>query len=67
MDGIMQILDQLASWSEVQRLEFLIAPGDDPMMGLQVNLDRQTFSLDQKPSQLCGNLESQTIYSFSKP
>ncbi len=67
MERIMQILDQLTSWSEVQRLEFLIAPGDDPMMGLQVKLDRQTFSLDQKPSQLSGNLEGQTIYSFSKP
>ena len=35
------------------------------MMGLQMKLDRQTFPLSKKPSQLCNNLENQTIYSFS--
>jgi 3,4-dihydroxy 2-butanone 4-phosphate synthase / GTP cyclohydrolase II len=50
----------------VQRLEFLIATGEDPMLGLQVKLDRECYSLTQKPAELCGNLDSQTIYSFEK-
>lgn len=66
IDGIGRILDNLASWQEVQCLEFLIAPGDDPMTGLQVKLDRLTFPLSKKPAELCGNWESQTIYSFCK-
>ncbi len=65
MSGIAKILDTLANWQEVKSLEFLIAPGEDPMTGLQIKLDRQNYSIEQKPSELCGNLENQTIYSFS--
>ena len=64
LDSIAPMLNELASWQEINRLEFLIADGEDPMMGLQVKLDRQTFSLAKKPSELCDNLENQTIYSF---
>ncbi|WP_036486094.1 bifunctional 3,4-dihydroxy-2-butanone-4-phosphate synthase/GTP cyclohydrolase II [Myxosarcina sp. GI1] len=66
MSGIANLLDTLVSWHEVESLEFLLAPGDDPMTGLQVNLDRQTYPLTTKPSELCGDLASQTIYSFSR-
>ena len=66
LSGIAQILDRLCSWQEIERLEFLIADGEDPMMGLQMKLDRQTFPLSKKPSELCKNLENQTIYSFYK-
>jgi 3,4-dihydroxy 2-butanone 4-phosphate synthase / GTP cyclohydrolase II len=65
LTGISQILDYLQSWQAVQKLEFLIATGEDPMLGLQVQLDRDCHPLSQQPSQLCGKLESQTIYSFS--
>jgi 3,4-dihydroxy 2-butanone 4-phosphate synthase / GTP cyclohydrolase II len=64
--GIVEILDTLTAWQDVSRLEFLVAPGDDPMTGLQITLDRQNYSLDQKPSLLCNALESQIIYSFTK-
>ena len=66
MEGIGRILDHLQSWEAVQRLEFLIATGEDPMLGLQVKLDRESHSLSQKPSTLCGNLDSQIIYSFKR-
>ena len=66
MKGITQILDHLQSWSTVQRLEFLIATGEDPMLGLQVKLDRECHPMTQKPSELCANLQSQTIYSFQR-
>ena len=64
LKGIAEILDRLCAWSEIECLAFLIAEGEDPMMGLQIKLDRQTFSLNQKPSQLFSELENQTIYSF---
>lgn len=66
MTGISQILNHLQGWEAVQKLEFLIATGEDPMLGLQVKLDRECHSLAQKPSELYGNLQSQTIYSFSR-
>ncbi len=62
--AISQILDHLVTWQDIKCLEFLIATGDDPMLGLQVKLDRECYSLTKQPSQLCGNWESQTIYSF---
>ena len=64
--GVMEILDGLANWQGVDRLEFLIAPGDDPMNSLQVKLDRQEYSLAKKPSSLCDAIETQVIYSFSQ-
>ena len=66
LSGIVKILDTLADWQDVNRVEFMIAPGDDPMNSLQVKLDRQEYSLDKKPSSLCNDIESQVIYSFSQ-
>jgi len=62
LSAIFQILDTIASWDDVKRLEFFLAEGDDPMIGLQVNLDRLSFSLSDKPSQICQNLQLQKIY-----
>ncbi|WP_267383833.1 bifunctional 3,4-dihydroxy-2-butanone-4-phosphate synthase/GTP cyclohydrolase II [Cyanobacterium sp. uoEpiScrs1] len=64
LQAITEILDELSSWTSIQRLEFLISSGDDPMLGLQVQLDRQTFPLTQKLSKCLTNLNMQTIYSF---
>ncbi|NES81966.1 MAG: bifunctional 3,4-dihydroxy-2-butanone-4-phosphate synthase RibB/GTP cyclohydrolase II RibA [Moorea sp. SIO2B7] len=64
IQAISQIVDNLATWDKLKRLEFLISSGDDPMIGLQVKLDRQVFSLREKPSSICNQLETQTIYSF---
>ncbi|MGF1481407.1 MAG: bifunctional 3,4-dihydroxy-2-butanone-4-phosphate synthase/GTP cyclohydrolase II [Cyanophyceae cyanobacterium] len=64
--AVTHILDTLAEWAHVQRLEFLVSPGDDPMAHLQVKLDRQAFPLSRKPSELCSELETQTIYSFTR-
>jgi 3,4-dihydroxy 2-butanone 4-phosphate synthase / GTP cyclohydrolase II len=65
LQGVLKILDQLTDWQDVSLLEFLIAPGDDPMSGLQIKLDRQYHSLSRKPSQFCNAIESQKIYSLS--
>jgi 3,4-dihydroxy 2-butanone 4-phosphate synthase / GTP cyclohydrolase II len=66
MKAIGAILDEIVESFPIKRLEFLVACGEDPMMGLQVKLDRQTYPLTQKPSHLCDRLETQTIYSFNR-
>lgn len=65
VEAIAQILDALATTPQLQQLEFIVSSGSDPLTGLQVQLDRQTFPLSQKPSTVCQSLETQTIYSFS--
>nr|WP_225225344.1 bifunctional 3,4-dihydroxy-2-butanone-4-phosphate synthase/GTP cyclohydrolase II [Komarekiella delphini-convector] len=66
LQAIFQILDNLATLPYVQKLEFLISSGSDPLSNLQVQLDRQIFSDDTLPSSLSDRLETQQIYSFSK-
>ena len=65
VQAIANILDNLATWNKLKRLEFLVSSGDDPMMGLQVKLDRKAFPLTKKPSSIGQQWETQTIYSFS--
>ncbi|MBD2463763.1 bifunctional 3,4-dihydroxy-2-butanone-4-phosphate synthase RibB/GTP cyclohydrolase II RibA [Oscillatoria sp. FACHB-1407] len=70
--AIAQILDHLANWQTLEQIEFLVSPGSDPLVNLQVQLDRQVFHLDNsatntvKPSNVCENLETQRIYVFSR-
>ncbi|AFY32572.1 bifunctional 3,4-dihydroxy-2-butanone-4-phosphate synthase/GTP cyclohydrolase II [Calothrix sp. PCC 7507] len=66
LEAIFQILDDLATLPYMQKLEFLISAGCDPLSNLQVQLDRQTFSMDTLPSSISDRLEKQQIYSFSK-
>ena len=65
VQAIANILDKIAAWPNLQRLEFLISGGADPLTSLQVQLNRQPFSLDRLPSSVCDRLETQKIYSFS--
>jgi 3,4-dihydroxy 2-butanone 4-phosphate synthase/GTP cyclohydrolase II len=64
LKAIAQILDRMAMWFDMERLEFLVSPGVDPLRNLGVQLKRQTFSLSQMPSSVCDRLEAQTIYCF---
>jgi len=58
-------LDLLIDWSPVQRLEFLVSDGSDPLNGLQLKLRRQFCdSQTSAPSALFENLETQKIYIF---
>ncbi len=66
LQAIFQILDHLVTLPDVEKLEFLISPGSDPLSNLQVQLDRQNFSLDIVPSTICDRLETQQIYSFTR-
>jgi 3,4-dihydroxy 2-butanone 4-phosphate synthase/GTP cyclohydrolase II len=66
LEAIGQIIDSLVSWDEIKRLEFIVSSGYDPLIGLQVQLDRQIFSLTKLPSSIFNNLKTQTIYSFAQ-
>ncbi|MBF2004393.1 MAG: bifunctional 3,4-dihydroxy-2-butanone-4-phosphate synthase RibB/GTP cyclohydrolase II RibA [Chlorogloeopsis fritschii C42_A2020_084] len=67
VQAIGQILDYLVTLPYIQKLEFLISPGVDPLSNLQVQLDRQTFPPNTLPSSICcEQLETQKIYSFSR-
>jgi 3,4-dihydroxy 2-butanone 4-phosphate synthase / GTP cyclohydrolase II len=66
IEAIRQILHEIASWGTIDQLEFMISPGSDPLIGLQVQIDRQTFDLKELSTLTCDQLAVQTIYSFSK-
>lgn len=66
LQAILQILDNLAALPYIQKLEFLISSGSDPLSNLQVQLDRQTISDQELPSMVGDRLETQKIYSFTK-
>ncbi|MBV9386977.1 MAG: bifunctional 3,4-dihydroxy-2-butanone-4-phosphate synthase RibB/GTP cyclohydrolase II RibA [Chroococcidiopsidaceae cyanobacterium CP_BM_ER_R8_30] len=68
VQALAQILDNLVTWSSVRRMEFMISPGINPLtrQHLQVQLERQVFSLDTLPSSVCEYLETQKIYSFGE-
>ncbi|ELR99742.1 bifunctional 3,4-dihydroxy-2-butanone-4-phosphate synthase/GTP cyclohydrolase II [Gloeocapsa sp. PCC 73106] len=59
LEAISSILEQLRSWSSLKHLEFLISNGDDPMIGLQMKLDRRHLSSDEALI----NLQTQIIYT----
>ncbi|MGB3638818.1 MAG: bifunctional 3,4-dihydroxy-2-butanone-4-phosphate synthase/GTP cyclohydrolase II [Rivularia sp. (in: cyanobacteria)] len=66
IQAVISILDKVVELPYVQKLEFLISAGVDPLSKLQVKLDRQAFELKQLPSSLSDKLETQKIYSFGK-
>ncbi|MBW4634997.1 MAG: bifunctional 3,4-dihydroxy-2-butanone-4-phosphate synthase RibB/GTP cyclohydrolase II RibA [Iphinoe sp. HA4291-MV1] len=67
VQAISQILDELVASPYIQKVEFLISPGVDPLSNLQVQLDRQMFSPGTLPSSICcEQLGTQKIYSFGR-
>ncbi|MBE9093342.1 bifunctional 3,4-dihydroxy-2-butanone-4-phosphate synthase/GTP cyclohydrolase II [Tychonema sp. LEGE 07203] len=62
--AIVQILSDLSTEPNLQTLEFMVSSGGDPLKTLQVQLDRETFPLEQV-AWACARLQPQKIYSFS--
>ncbi|MFN7657389.1 MAG: bifunctional 3,4-dihydroxy-2-butanone-4-phosphate synthase/GTP cyclohydrolase II, partial [Dolichospermum sp.] len=60
------ILDEIVTLPYIQKMEFLISNGSDPLSNLQVQLDRQTLPDGVLPSSLKDHLQTQHIYSFIK-
>jgi 3,4-dihydroxy 2-butanone 4-phosphate synthase / GTP cyclohydrolase II len=65
VQAIVKIVDEIAIMPQVNRLEFLVANGQDPLTGLQMQLDRQTYPKSQLPSSISSQLELHVIYSFN--
>jgi len=61
---ISALLDSLLQLPHVHQLDFLIAAGSDPFIGLQGQLKRHQFDGSLSPSAICEGLRPQTIYSF---
>jgi 3,4-dihydroxy 2-butanone 4-phosphate synthase/GTP cyclohydrolase II len=67
IEAVSQILDNLVQLPYIEKLDFLVSPGVDPLSNLQVQLDREVFDVGTAPSSICNtHLETQKIYSFFK-
>jgi 3,4-dihydroxy 2-butanone 4-phosphate synthase / GTP cyclohydrolase II len=64
--AVRQFLEQVARSADVEGLSFIISNGSDPLMGLQVKLDRHLQPIEQLSDNLGDRWQTQTIYSFSK-
>ena len=62
--AIAQILGEIANWPDLQKLEFLVSSGADPLKTLQVQLERLQFPIEELTG-ICDRLEPQKIYSFA--
>ena len=65
MGAISHILEDLKTWPQVARFEFLISPGTDPLKTLQIQLDRQDVESKNLTQSALNHLETQRIYVVS--
>jgi 3,4-dihydroxy 2-butanone 4-phosphate synthase / GTP cyclohydrolase II len=65
LKSLQAILQEISTWPQVESLEFLLANGTDPLVGLQVQLDRQQHSINKLAKVWQENLTTQIIYAFS--
>ncbi len=65
MGAIAHILEDLKTWPQVARFEFLISPGTDPFKTLQIKLDREDVDANDLTQSALNHLETQRIYTVS--
>jgi 3,4-dihydroxy 2-butanone 4-phosphate synthase / GTP cyclohydrolase II len=65
LKSLQAILQEISTWPQVESIEFLLANGTDPLVGLQVQLDRQQHSIDKLAKVWQENLTTQIIYAFN--
>jgi len=65
LKAILAILTQITSWESLAVLQFLMAEGEDPMLGLKVTLERENIPSNLPINELNDFLESQIIYIYS--
>ncbi len=63
MIAIAKVLTEIAQWQNLLKLEFIIASGSDPMIALQIKLERQNLKFTEL-STVMKHLETQKIYSL---
>ena len=61
--AIAKVLTEIAQWQDLLKLEFIIASGSDPMIALQIKLERQNLKFTEI-STVMKHLETQKIYSL---
>jgi 3,4-dihydroxy 2-butanone 4-phosphate synthase/GTP cyclohydrolase II len=66
LKAILAILTQINSWESLDNLQFLIADGEDPMLGLKVTLERKNIPQNLFLNELNYPWETQTIYISEK-
>lgn len=66
LQALFQVLKEIAQFDKLKTLQFLISDGHDPMLGLQVKLERENVILSQETDKLINNLQTQTIYIHEK-
>ncbi|WP_324282781.1 bifunctional 3,4-dihydroxy-2-butanone-4-phosphate synthase/GTP cyclohydrolase II [Cyanobacterium aponinum UTEX 3222] len=66
LNGILEIIDKILTWENIDSVQFLLADGDDPMLGLQVRLQRENISNYSSIQELTTKLETQTIYVYKQ-
>ncbi|MBD2393098.1 bifunctional 3,4-dihydroxy-2-butanone-4-phosphate synthase RibB/GTP cyclohydrolase II RibA [Cyanobacterium aponinum FACHB-4101] len=66
LNGILEIIDKILTWENIDSVQFLLADGDDPMLGLQVRLQRENISNYSSIQELTPKLETQTIYVYKQ-
>ncbi|WP_330205196.1 bifunctional 3,4-dihydroxy-2-butanone-4-phosphate synthase/GTP cyclohydrolase II [Cyanobacterium sp. Dongsha4] len=66
LNGILEIIDKILTWENIDSVQFLLADGDDPMLGLQVRLQRENISNYSSIQELTTKLETQTIYIYKQ-
>ncbi|MBF2099245.1 MAG: bifunctional 3,4-dihydroxy-2-butanone-4-phosphate synthase RibB/GTP cyclohydrolase II RibA [Gloeomargaritaceae cyanobacterium C42_A2020_066] len=62
--AVLEILEQVATWPQINRLEFLLAAGPDPLTSLPSHLDRQVSNSGQKPAATQKDWRTQVIFSL---
>ncbi len=60
--ALLSVLTQLTTWPQVQKLEFMLATGADPMTSLGGQIQRQTLTTQQLAAAFWPQLVPQTIY-----
>lgn len=68
LQAIANLLGELSQWSDLTELELMIATGgEDPMVGLQIQLDRQFLPWQELPRFISDtHPKSQAIYHFQR-
>jgi 3,4-dihydroxy 2-butanone 4-phosphate synthase/GTP cyclohydrolase II len=65
LHAIAKILDEIATLPHLEKLEFMIASGSDPLKTLQVKLDRKKYQITIPPASIIDQLQPQIIYCFA--
>lgn len=65
LQAILHLLEEITQWDNLATLQFLIADGEDPMLTLQVQIEREFIAVNESISKVAHHLQRQTIYTYN--